>query len=114
MVQSLLAALDAALLHMAFRKSSDSRPQISEVTPVAAIPGGEFQVRGKGFAGGGRPTVRFGETQAPLVVGSDSYLIVRVPQGVAGNDLTVGQDGQISAPQSLPIGAEIADGLHPV
>ena len=39
--------------HMALRKNSESRPQISEVSPAAAIPGGEFQIRGKGLAGAG-------------------------------------------------------------
>ena len=61
---------------MASRKSSDSRPQILEVAPAAAIPGGEFQVRGKNFAGAGRASVTIGAAPAPLVVGSDSYLIV--------------------------------------
>src|ERR1700685_1396266 len=57
---------------MASRKPSDSRPQILEVSPAAAIPGGEFQVRGKNFAGAGRASVTIGAAPAPLVVGSDS------------------------------------------
>jgi len=97
---------------MAFRKS-DPRPQILEVAPAAAIPGGEFQVRGKGFASSGQPHVRFGETPAPLVVGSDSYLIVKVPQGTTGG-LIVGSNGESSAPRECAVGIEIAEGLHPV
>lgn len=97
---------------MAFRKS-DSRPQILEVAPAAAIPGGEFQVRGKGFASAGRPQVRFGDTPAPLVVGSDSYLIVTVPQGISGG-LIVGNNGESSVPRDCAVGVEIAEGLHPV
>ena len=42
-----------SLLNMPLRKSSDARPQISQVTPPAAIAGGELQIRGKGFAPGG-------------------------------------------------------------
>src|SRR6516165_7369322 len=38
-----------SLLNMPLRKSSDSRPQISQVTPPAAIAGGELQIHGKGF-----------------------------------------------------------------
>ena len=57
---------------MALRKSSDARPQISEVFPVAAIPGGEFQIRGKGLAGkepgSERVSVRFGDAAAPIVI----------------------------------------------
>jgi hypothetical protein len=99
---------------MALRKSSDSRPQILEVSPVAAIPGGEFQIRGKNFAGAGRPSVTIGETPASLVVGSDSYLIVRVPEGTPDGEMVVGQNGNASAPHALHVGVQIADGLHPI
>jgi sugar lactone lactonase YvrE len=99
---------------MAFRRSSDTRPQISEVFPAAAIPGGEFQVRGKGFGAGERPLVRFGDTPAPLVSSSDSYLIVRVPDNATSSDLLVGTNGEASDPRACVIGAQVADGLHPV
>jgi sugar lactone lactonase YvrE len=99
---------------MAFRKSADPRPQIQEVSPEAAIPGGEFQVRGKNFAGAGHPAVTIGATPASLVVGSDSYLIVRVPEGAASGEMIVGHNGHLSAPQNLQVGVQIADGLHPI
>ena len=41
--------VQAILKNMALRKSPDSRPQISQVTPPAAIAGGELQIRGKGL-----------------------------------------------------------------
>jgi len=99
---------------MASRKSSDSRPQILEVAPAAAIPGGEFQVHGKNFAGAGRASVTIGAAPAPLVVGSDSYLIVRVPDDGVGGQLVVSQNGDISTPRPLQVGVQIADGLHPI
>jgi sugar lactone lactonase YvrE len=99
---------------MAFRKSSDLRPQILEVSPEAAIPGGEFQVRGKNFTREGRTAVTIGSTPAPLVIGSSSYLIVRVPEGASGGELIVGQNGDASAPRTLQVGVQIADGLHPI
>ncbi len=99
---------------MASRKSSDSRPQILEVAPAAAIPGGEFQVHGKNFTGAGRASVTIGAAPAPLVVGSDSYLIVRVPENGVGGQLVVSQNGDISAPRPLQVGVQIADGLHPI
>jgi len=99
---------------MASRKSSDPKPQISEVFPTAAIPGGEFQVRGKGFGAGQRPQVRFGDTPAPLVASSDSFLIVRVPENTTAADLFVGMNGEASDPRACVIGSQIADGLHPV
>src|ERR1700742_1107372 len=99
---------------MAFRRSADSRPQIDQVTPFAAIPGGELQIRGKGLAPTERPAVRFGETVAPVVIGSDSLLIVRVPDGTTASELIVGTDSQASSPYACGIGVQVAEGLHPV
>ncbi|MDP9114170.1 MAG: IPT/TIG domain-containing protein [Acidobacteriota bacterium] len=99
---------------MAFRKSSDPRPQILEVSPAAAIPGGEFQVRGKNFAGSAHASVTIGAAPAPLVVGSDSFLIVRVPDNAVGGQMVVSHNGDISTPRPLQVGVQIAEGLHPV
>lgn len=93
---------------MAFRKTSD-RPQISEIFPAAAIPGGEFQIRGKGLAGASRPHVKFGEMNAPIVIGSDSFVIARVPEGAPAGELKIGD-----APYKCDIGILVADSLHPV
>jgi sugar lactone lactonase YvrE len=92
---------------MAFRKSD--RPQISEVFPAAAIPGGEFQIRGKGLAGVDRPNVKFGELSASIVIGSDSFVIAKVPDGAPAGDMMVG-----AAPYKCDIGILMADSLHPV
>src|SRR5215469_13089349 len=97
---------------MAFRKSSEARPQILEVFPPAAIPGGEFQVRGKGLAGAERPEVRFGDTAAPIVIGSDSYVVVRVPEGASDGEMFIGLNGAVS--WNCQVGVQIADGVHPV
>src|ERR1700733_14159757 len=93
---------------MAFRKSSNG-PQISDVSPAAAIPGGEFVIRGKGLAGTDRPHIKFGELAAPIVIGSDSFVIARVPEGAPAGEMTVGR-----APYKCEIGILIADSLHPV
>jgi sugar lactone lactonase YvrE len=105
---------------MAFRKTSvETRPQIVEVSPEAAIPGGEFLIRGKGLAPTGaspdlRPQVRFGNMAAPIVIGSDSFIIARVPDGASAHAITVGGDHQASVPWTCEIGIQIADSLHPV
>jgi sugar lactone lactonase YvrE len=97
---------------MASRKSSVSRPEISDVTPAAAIPGGEFQIRGKSLTGEHRPQVRLDGVAAPVVFGSEALLIVRVPEGTSRGDLVLGQDG--GAAWRCDIGVQIADSLHPV
>src|ERR1700677_2019709 len=93
---------------MAFRNPTNG-PQISEVWPAAAIPGGEFQIRGKGLAGTDRPQVKFGELSASIVICSDSFVIARVPDGAAANEMTVG-----NAPYKCDVGILVADSLHPV
>ena len=99
---------------MALRKSSDPRPQIAQVTPPAAIAGGELQIRGKGFARTDRPRVTIGEIGAPVIIGSDSFVIARVPDGAAAGDLVI-ESGDLSSDSwACDIGVLVADSLHPV
>ncbi len=95
-------------------KHSEPKPQISSVIPAAAIPGGDFYVHGKGFGAGGRPRVQLGELPAPLVVGSDSFLVARVPEGAAEGEMVVHNGNHRSAPWVCDLGLQIAEGVHPV
>ena len=99
---------------MASKKDSNGRPQISNVTPEAAIPGGEFQIRGAGLARSERPRVTIGDVDAPIVIGSDSYVIVRVPEGASAGELVVEAGDQSSQAWTCDIGIQIADNLYPV
>lgn len=99
---------------MASKKDSNGRPQISRVTPEAAIPGGEFQIRGAGLARAERPHVTIGDVEAPIVIGSDSYVIVRVPEGASQGELVVAAGNQTSQAWTCDIGVQIADNLYPV
>ena len=99
---------------MASKKDSNGRPHISNVTPEAAIPGGEFQIRGAGLAKATRPRVTIGDLEAPIVVGSDSYVVVRVPEGAAAGELVVESGAQSSRAWICDIGIQIADNLYPV
>jgi sugar lactone lactonase YvrE len=99
---------------MALRKSSDSKPQISQVTPGAAIAGGELQIRGKGFARIDRPRVMIGEVGAPVIIGSDSFVIARVPDGATAGELVIESGDQASETWACDIGVLVAESLHPV
>jgi sugar lactone lactonase YvrE len=99
---------------MPLRKSSDSRPQIAQVSPAAAIAGGELQIRGKGFGRGDRPRVTIGEVAASVVIGSDSFIIAKVPEGATAGELIIESGHQSSESWACDIGVMIADGLHPV
>ncbi|HUB83347.1 MAG TPA: hypothetical protein VMB03_31320 [Bryobacteraceae bacterium] len=99
---------------MPLRKSPDNKPHIAQVTPPAAIAGGELQIRGKGFARAERPLVTIGEVGAPLVISSDSFVIARVPEGASAGDLVIRTAGQTSESWACDIGVLIAENLHPV
>jgi sugar lactone lactonase YvrE len=98
---------------MASKKDTPGRPQIAGVSPLAAIPGGEFQIRGSGLAKTERPRVTMGDVPAPIVIGSDNYLIVKVPDGARG-ELIVESGDQASRAWTCDIGIQIADSMHPV
>src|SRR5882757_6744294 len=99
---------------MALRKTPDSRPHIAQVTPPAAIAGGELQIRGKGFAKSERPRVTIGEIGAPIIIGSDSFVIARVPEGATAGELVIESGEQSSDSWACDIGVLVAENLHPV
>ena len=91
-------------------------PQISQITPTAAIAGGELQIRGKGFVKTDRPRVLIGDVAASLVIGSDSFVIARVPEGATAwaspakpRSATTGR-----SPASSSVAVPMAENLHPV
>ena len=91
-------------------------PKIESVTPGAAIPGGEVVIRGSGFEqrNGARSRVRFGDTDGAIVVGSENYLVARVPEGASGGWVRVATSRAESVPFPIALGVQIADNLHPV
>ncbi len=99
---------------MPLRKPSSNGPQISQVTPAAAIAGGELQIRGKGFAKSDRPHVTIGDVAAPVVIGSDSLVIARVPEGATAGELVIESGKQSSESWACDIGVLMAESLHPV
>ncbi|HSW49332.1 MAG TPA: IPT/TIG domain-containing protein [Bryobacteraceae bacterium] len=99
---------------MGTRKNPLQRPQIEQISPAAAIAGGEIQIRGRGLAQSAQPQVRLGDAAARVLVGSDSYVVVRVPEGASGKELTVGDGGRQAACWPCQIGLQITDSLHPV
>src|ERR1041384_1512855 len=99
---------------MPLRKSADSRPHIAQVTPPAAIAGGELQIRGKGFAKSDRPRVTIGEIGAPVIIGSDSFVIARVPEGATAGDVVIECGALARESWACDVGVLVAEGLHPV
>ena len=99
---------------MAFRKNGAERPTIERIVPRAAIPGGDVQIRGTNFIGAPRPLVTVGDVEAPLIVGSDTYVVARIPEGTGDGEIVVSNGEQASAPEDFEVGALVAENLHPV
>ncbi len=91
-------------------------PRIESVVPTAAIPGGEVEIRGSGFATRTnlRPVVRFGDAQATLALASPRRIVARVPDGANDGVVRVATAEHESQPFSVSVGMQIADNLHPV
>ncbi len=99
---------------MASRKETNERPEISQVTPQAAIAGGEFQIYGKRFARHEWPRVMIGDTLAPLTIASDSFVICKVPETASAGELVIRSGEMASETWTCDIGIQVADSLHPV
>jgi sugar lactone lactonase YvrE len=101
---------------MSSNPANNNRPQIESVTPPAAISGGEFEIRGRGFVANGNPRVRarLGRVNARLVVGGNRYVVVRVPDDATDGELVVDNGSSASQPYVCSIGLMIAENLHPV
>jgi sugar lactone lactonase YvrE len=99
-------------------KTASDKPLISGVQPIAAIAGGELSIRGKGLAAGDKARVTIGDVLAQVVIGSDSLVIVKVPEGASAGELIVGGGldgvGKVSETWNCDIGICVAENLHPV
>jgi len=52
--------------------------------------------------------------EAPVIIGSDSFVIARVPEGVLAGEVVVETGDRASSSRACEIGVQVADGLHPV
>jgi sugar lactone lactonase YvrE len=96
--------------------AESDKPLVEVITPCAAIPGGEISIRGRGFTENGsvRPQVRFGSQAGSLLFSSPRRLVVRVPEGVTADHLTIQTAKGATAPVPVTVGVTIAEELHPV
>ena len=73
-----------------------------------------MQIRGKGFLKNDRSRVTIGEVSAPIIIGSDSFIIAKVPEGATAGELVIENGEQASESWACDVGVPIADSLHPV
>ena len=94
----------------------DGKPHIDQVSPRAAIAGGELEIHGQGFCPNGhiRPRIRFGGVDGSLLVSSDRFVVARVPDGAVSCELIVDNSQQTSNSIPVEVGVSIAENMHPV
>ena len=73
-----------------------------------------MQIRGRGFLRSDPPYVTIGDVGAPVIIGSDSLVIARVPEGATAGGLVVQSGQQASDSWACDIGVLVAENLHPV
>lgn len=96
--------------------SRNGNPHIESVEPEFALPGGEVRVRGSHLrpAELRQPTVRFGETQAAVVISADQFLVARVPEEAGSGPLTIATGAGESNAVNFRVAVPVAENLHPV
>src|SRR5579862_5298571 len=98
------------------KKNVNGKPHIENVSPAAALPGGEIRINGNSLrpAELKRPRVQFNEVDGAIVISSDDFLVARVPDGATSGPVSVTANGNVSNAQSMKVAVPIADNLHPV
>lgn len=98
------------------KKNVNGKPHIEAVAPSFALPGGEVRIIGKSLRPPElrRPSVHFGEIEGTVLISSDDFVVVRVPEGAASGPVVVGTNGHLSNAHSIKVAALVADNLHPV
>jgi sugar lactone lactonase YvrE len=97
-------------------KNLNGKPHIDSIDPGYALPGGEVRIIGNGLRPPElrRPQVRFGDVDGSVIIGSDQFIVARVPEGAASGDVVVSINGSRSNPSEVGIAVPIAENLHPV
>ncbi len=98
------------------KKNVNGKPHIEAVAPSFALPGGEVRIIGRSLRPPElrRPSVHFGDIEGSVLISSDDFVVVRVPEGAASGPVVVGTNGHVSNAHAIKVAALVADNLHPV
>jgi sugar lactone lactonase YvrE len=111
------------------KSEPNTTPRIDAVTPIAALPGGEVEVRGSnlgavvvapgtpGRPGGAewrRPVAMLGELAAPVLLSRGGRMMLRVPEEAESGRLRILQNGAQSNTVELRVATLLATGTHMV
>jgi len=103
------------------KKNVNGKPHIEAVAPGFALPGGEVRIIGRSLRPPElrRPSVRFGEIEAPVLICSDDFVVARVPEEAKSGPVVVstngaGADGHVSNAHPIKVAVLVAENMHPV
>jgi sugar lactone lactonase YvrE len=96
-------------------------PKLVSVSPAAAMPGGEVELRGSGLqagaskAGFALPRVTVGDLPVALGLSRPGRAVVRIPEGTISGEVVLARgDGGVSNALPLSVAVPMAENLHPV
>jgi hypothetical protein len=91
-------------------------PRLVSLSPGAAMPGGEVELRGSGLqaAGGALPQVTVGDTPVYLALSRAGRAVIRIPEGTISGDVVLSRGGGLSNSLELRVAVPMAENLHPV
>jgi sugar lactone lactonase YvrE len=88
------------------------QPHLDEISPLAAMPGGEVHLRGAHLGNPAAATI--GDTPAPLTLSRSAHAILRVPEGTISGAVKLHAHGAESNALLLNVAVPLAENLHPV
>lgn len=94
----------------------DAAPQIREIDPAAAIPGGDVQIYGEHLSAVAYrvPVVMLGDLAAPVLLSREQRMVIRVPEEAESGSLRVLRNGQQSNSVPVKVARMVADDVHMV
>ncbi len=111
------------------KSESSTSPRIDTISPAAALPGGDVEVRGANLGAvaatqsktngiGGpewrRPIAMLGELAAPVILSRNARLVLRVPEEAESGRLRILQNGAQSNAVDVRVASLLATGIHAV
>jgi sugar lactone lactonase YvrE len=91
-------------------------PQIKEIDPAAAIPGGDVEIRGDNLSAVAHrlPVVMLGGLAAPVLLSREERMVVRVPEESESGALRVLRNGAQSNSVNVKVARLLAADVHMV
>lgn len=98
------------------KKNVNGQPHLEAIVPAAALPGGEVRLLGSGLRPRGYepPRITVSDVPGAVVIGSDRFCVLRVPEGAATGPVVVSTGAAASNALELKVAAPVAENLHPV